>query len=147
LLSPFAIARQGNAHSFEFRTGGGDSGLTAELLQRMWVQALRTAKGPLFCRTAFMRDNVLEVSLGAGTVLLHCNDLAVAFVASHVFALQSETLLNVDLLPLQCVPDFANLYQHLHVSEIDDALLQYEHDVLHQAGNRVVGLRRIGEDE
>lgn len=33
------------------------------------------------------------------------------------------------------------------VSEIDDALLQHKHDVLHEAGNRIVGLRCIGEDK
>lgn len=111
------------------------------------VYALDAAKGPLFGRTAFVCNDVLEVSLRARVVLFHGNDSAVTFVASHVFAPQSETLLNVDLLPPRAIPDFANLYQHLHVSEIDDALLQHEHDVLHQAGNRVVRLRRIGEDE
>jgi hypothetical protein len=86
----------------------------------MRVNAFSATKRPLFRRTSFMRDDVLEVSLGARTVLFHGNDSAVTFVASHVLAFQDETLMNVDLLPLRTFPDFANLYQHLDVSQIAD---------------------------
>jgi hypothetical protein len=86
----------------------------------MWVHAFASAKGPLFSRTAFMRSDVFEVSLSTRTVLFHGNDSSVTLVASHVLTFQSETLLDVDLLPSRSVPDFANLYQHPDSSQVED---------------------------
>lgn len=74
------------------------------------MHAFGAAKDPLFGRTAFMSSDVLEMSVGTGTVFLHQDDPTVTFVTSHVFAFERKTLLNSDLLPLRSVIDFANLY-------------------------------------